>query len=253
MISKPSSTLAILTAFTLGLRHGLDWDHLAAISDIVGSSESRKEGFLLGTIYASGHALIVIFFGLLALVVGAHLPKSVDRFMEPVVGVTLILLSVYLTVSLVHNLRHGGDFKPKSRWMIIFQLLTDWHQFFHRWLKHTAKPKEERSFNYTYPAALTVGMIHGLGAETPTQVLVLATAAGATEGVIGILILFAFVLGLFLSNSLIVVFSNFGFAHFAKNRFLWVGLNILTAVFSFIIGLMFLIHRSTFLPAVFGG
>lgn len=33
--------LSALTAFVLGLRHGIDWDHIAAITDIVGAVETR--------------------------------------------------------------------------------------------------------------------------------------------------------------------------------------------------------------------
>lgn len=253
MVSKLSFGFVVLTAFVLGLRHGLDWDHLAAISDIVGASESRKEGFLLGTIYAFGHALVIIFFGLLAIILGARLPKNVDNFMEPVVGVTLILLSVYLMVSLVHHFRSGGEFRLRSRWTLVFQLLRHLHQMFHHFLKHPLKPKETRKFNYSLPVALGVGMIHGLGAETPSQVLVLAAAAGAAGGAVALLILLAFVSGLFISNSLLVILTNFGFTRFAKNQNLLFGLSLVTAIFSFTIGLMFLTHHGTFLPAIFGG
>ena len=33
-----STALIVLNAFLLGLRHGIDWDHLAAIFDIVSGS-----------------------------------------------------------------------------------------------------------------------------------------------------------------------------------------------------------------------
>lgn len=34
----PSLSIILSNAFVLGFRHGVDWDHLAAIGDIVGAS-----------------------------------------------------------------------------------------------------------------------------------------------------------------------------------------------------------------------
>ena len=123
----------MLLGFALGLRHGIDWDHIAAITDITGSvvttdeaeelyqagnqgavSNSEgpaqmtltkpvvrrkrrrevREGFFLATMYALGHASLVVLLGLLALWLGAILPNWIDPIMERLVGVTLIILGV---------------------------------------------------------------------------------------------------------------------------------------------------------------
>ena len=54
----------IVSAFLFGFRHGIDWDHIAAITDITSSQEERGLALEYGTIYALGHALVV--FRLLA-------------------------------------------------------------------------------------------------------------------------------------------------------------------------------------------
>ena len=86
----------IVSAFLFGFRHGIDWDHIAAITDITSSQEDRGRALEYGTIYALGHALVVFAIGVLAIVLGAKLPDGVDAVMERVVGVTHILLGVYV-------------------------------------------------------------------------------------------------------------------------------------------------------------
>src|SRR5574337_482350 len=100
------------TAFVLGLRHGIDWDHIAAISDITGSSSKMKQGFMYATLYALGHASIIIFLGILAVILGVSIPSWIDKIMESVVGATLIFLGAWLILSI---LLHGKEFKMKSR------------------------------------------------------------------------------------------------------------------------------------------
>src|SRR5207248_6309787 len=103
----------VLTALWLGFQHGIDWDHIAAITDITSSQEERRQSLLFGTLYALGHALVILVLGALAVLVGEHLPSGIDKIMERIVGVTLLLLGVYLFYSLF---RHGRDFRLRSRW-----------------------------------------------------------------------------------------------------------------------------------------
>ena len=107
----------IVSAFLFGFRHGIDWDHIAAITDIAGSQDDRRSAMFFGTLYALGHALVVFLIGTAAILLGERLPESIDNVMEKVVGVTLILLGVFVFVSLA---RHGREFRLRSRWMLIF-------------------------------------------------------------------------------------------------------------------------------------
>ncbi|MEM8708984.1 MAG: hypothetical protein AAGE98_21160, partial [Actinomycetota bacterium] len=106
----------ILTAFGLGLRHGIDWDHIAAISDLTGSSESRKHGWWLSMWYAVGHGIAVFVLGVGVIALSATIPEGLDTWMGRVVGLTLIVLGVWLIVDLF---RRGDDFRLRSRWMIV--------------------------------------------------------------------------------------------------------------------------------------
>src|ERR671935_2447970 len=107
----------VLTALWLGFQHGIDWDHIAAITDITSSQDDRRESLLFGTLYALGHALVILVLGALAILAGESLPKGINNVMTRVVGVTLLILGVYVFYSLI---RHGRDFRLRSRWMLVF-------------------------------------------------------------------------------------------------------------------------------------
>ena len=110
-------TLGLLfTALGLGLRHGIDWDHIAAISDLTGSSESRRQGWWLSLWYALGHAAAVFVLGVAAIAAGSAIPEGLDVWMGRFVGVTLVILGVWLLVDLV---RRRDDFRLRSRWMLV--------------------------------------------------------------------------------------------------------------------------------------
>ena len=285
----------IVSAFLFGFRHGIDWDHIAAITDITSSQEDRGRALEFGTIYALGHALVVFAIGVLAIVLGAKLPDGVDAVMERVVGVTLILLGVYVFSALV---RHGREFRMRSRWMLIFSgvqgafrkvrggrrreahdlepvhrhaeqdgslsvavaediPVSEWHHGHHGRPGHHhhkhPEPTDEAFMNYGRGTAFGVGMLHGIGAETPTQVVIFLTAAGAGGALAGVLILVVFLVGLLASNTLITFGSAFGFVTASKNWTLYVTVAVLTASASLIIGTLFLLGKGAVLPALFGG
>ncbi|HYT77880.1 MAG TPA: hypothetical protein VEQ37_01190, partial [Actinomycetota bacterium] len=58
----------LISAALFGFRHGIDWDHIAAITDITSSQEERRQALVFGTLYALGHALVVFMLGMIAIV-----------------------------------------------------------------------------------------------------------------------------------------------------------------------------------------
>ncbi|MEM7093286.1 MAG: hypothetical protein AAF567_09810 [Actinomycetota bacterium] len=106
----------LFTAFTFGLRHGVDWDHIAAIADLTSGSESRKRGFVLSLWYAIGHAIVVLILGAFVIAIEATIPESLDVWMGRVVGATLLFLGVWVLVDLR---RSGDEFRLRSRWMLV--------------------------------------------------------------------------------------------------------------------------------------
>jgi high-affinity nickel-transport protein len=106
---------------------------------------------------------------------------------------------------------------------------------------------------YAGVTAFGVGMLHGVGAETPTQVLVFLAAAGAGGVGPGVVLLGCFIIGLLSSNSLIALLAAFGQVRPERHFKVYVGLSIVTAGFSLVIGLLFLFGHASYLPALFGG
>ena len=240
-----------VSSFLLGLRHGIDWDHIAAITDITGTVDEKHKSFILGTLYALGHACIIIILGLSAVVLGVNLPGWVDSVMEPVVGVTLILLGLWLISSIII---HGKNYKMKSRWMLIFAAIDKIYNKIQEKLAHKHHhPHVSYPESYGVKAAFTVGLIHGIGAETPTQVLLFVSAAGVGGGLIGSLLVFTFVIGLFLSNTVIILASVTSYAEVHSHPYLRMGLGFVTAFFSLVVGTLFLLNKASFLTALLGG
>jgi high-affinity nickel-transport protein len=286
------------TALVLGVRHGFDWDHLAAISDITsttatadvaelsheavheqapdhrhghgGSDELHAHGgapvdepsavevgvepgeqrraLILGSLYALGHALVVVLLGSLALLFGAVLPDWVDPIMGRIVGVTLLLLGIWVFVSLYQYARHGKAFRLRSRWMLVFDgSRYAWRRLAARLHGHEHVDPIEMS-SYGRRTAFGVGMIHGIGAETGSQVLIIAAVGGAAGQGLGVPMMLAFIVGLLISNTSIVVISATGFVASQLRDRLYLVIGIAAGVFSVVIGTLFLFGAEKSLP-----
>ena len=96
-------------------------------------------------------------------------------------------------------------------------------------------------------------MIHGVGAETPTQVLVFVAAAGAAGSAAGVTLLICFLVGLLVSNTVVAAAGTLGFLNAARNFGVYATLSIIAAVFGLVIGVLFLFGKTGALPALFGG
>jgi cytochrome c biogenesis protein CcdA len=289
----------------LGFRHGFDWDHIAAITDITSTttashadvdvspsaplvsaaghgehvsehdhshadagaahriSESRfaheqRHALGLATLYALGHASMVVLLGVIALLFAAILPEWLDPILEKVVGVTLVLLGAWVLFSVVQALRGGGDFRLRSRWMLVFDMARyGWEALQARVHGHEHRPSAHAT-QYGPATAFGVGVIHGVGAETGSQALLLAGVAGAAgDPALGVVILVAFTIGLLISNTLVAFVSATGFIGAQRLRQIYVGLGIVVGVASLYIGLLFVLGLGTALPdlqqLIFGG
>lgn len=246
----PTPILLALTTLFLGLRHGIDWDHIAAITDVTTSTKDRNKAFLLGTMYALGHGMVIVILGICAVAIGVRLPNSVDVIMEPLVGLTLIVLGLYLGFSII---REGRNVKLQSRWMALYEVSKKLYDKIHTLFGHSHKhehvlPKRDVGVK----TATIIGIIHGIGAETPTQLLLFTTAGGIGGQPLGILVVITFVIGLLLSNTLITIFSIFGIARVKENSTLYLFLAGVAAVFSLALGTLFILGKGGILPSILG-
>lgn len=304
-ISVPAGVGVLITGFVLGIRHGIDWDHIAAITDITsttaaaGIAEAAHEeqhrsvsgphhghggviemrahdagpgaatlapaatmsrgrvfgpeqldAIRLGTLYALGHGAVVIALGIAALWFGALLPEWLDPIMGRIVGLTLIGLGAWVLYSVFRYARGGESFRLRSRWMLVFDgVRYTWRRLQARLHGHEHTEPLEMS-SYGPRTAFGVGMIHGIGAETGTQVLLIAAVGGAAASGLGIPMLLAFVLGLLISNFAIVVMTSVGFVASQTRERLYVVVGLIAGVFSLVIGSIYLFGLDGIMPAL---
>jgi high-affinity nickel-transport protein len=91
-------------------------------------------------------------------------------------------------------------------------------------------------------------MIHGVGAETGTQVLLIAAVGGAASAGLGIPMLFAFVIGLLISNFAIVVMSSVGFVASQTRERIYVVVGLIAGLFSLVLGAIYVLGMDAVVP-----
>ncbi len=118
---------------------------------------------------------------------------------------------------------------------------------------HLVEAAADPFADYGAGTATAVGMIHGVGAETPTQILLFATAAGVAGTAWGLAIVACFVGGLFVGNSILALAAAAGFDVSERVPHIYVGVVVATAFVSVTVGAAFLADRADLLPAFLGG
>ncbi|MDX2380151.1 MAG: hypothetical protein QNM02_10385 [Acidimicrobiia bacterium] len=306
----------LLTSLGLGLRHGIDWDHIAAIIDLTGTAENRRRGFVLSLLYAIGHAGVVFALGVVIILTGATIPAAIDGWMGRVVGFTLVALGVWIIVGLF---RQGREFRLRSRWMLVIDgtfaglrrvrgvrggrrvAVQHRHDHEHADDRHedraahdhahlpvcaetlaelpaemsvaAHKPGSElsdcdvsvSSRRHVHPhrhelhlpsdgrygggTATGIGMLHGVGIESPTQIalFVASTSAVGTTG--GFALLGAWVLGLVLANSVLAVLAGFGLLGVERSFKVYAAVAVVVGTLSIAMGVLLLAGFDA-LPAI---
>jgi high-affinity nickel-transport protein len=182
---KPALLGTAFLAYTFGLRHAVDADHIAAIDNVTRRlMQEKKRPVTVGFFFSLGHSTIVVVASLIVYCVAAALQKKLDTIKEfgEIVGTSIsslfliaialmnvvILRGVWGTFNAVRkggryidqspeNLMGGGAmarlFRP------LFRMLSrPWHM---------------------YP----IGFLFGLGFDTATEIALLGiSAAAAAKG-----------------------------------------------------------------------
>ncbi len=242
---------ALGSCLVLGLRHGFDYDHLAAISDITAVQKNWWSGLRLGMTYALGHAATVALLGIAVLELHLGLPDGLDHWAERLIGLTLIVLGVGVVAGILRKDAHGHTHsRVESRLAIGINGIL-WLAWRVRRIWDPAAPKPERfQWMYNGKSVFLIGALHGIGAETPSQLALFfltANLGGTSRGLLG---LGAFAVGLIAMNALMT--ASLGGAVGASGHhprmyhvIAWTG-----AIYSFAIGVIFLFGISDRLPAL---
>jgi high-affinity nickel-transport protein len=136
--------------FALGLRHGADPDHLAAIDNLTRNSFERKPWLsrFCGSLFAGGHSVMVLSIAALVGILGTHLGRYGPAIETAGTWISIVVLVAIALLNL-RQLR-GGDGRlagVKTR-------------FLPRVLREATSPW----------VALPVGVLFGFGFETSSQV-----------------------------------------------------------------------------------
>lgn len=210
-----------ITAYTLGMRHAFDVDHIAAIDNTTRKLAAEgKRPVSVGFFFSLGHSTVV--FGLAILLgigikglsadvsdEGSRLQEITGAIGPAVSGGFLVLIGVinlavlYGIVRVFRRMRHG-DYDESA----LEQELAS-RGFMSRLLRRaTAAIREPWQM---YP----LGFLFGLGFDTATEIALLATAGTAAAGglpfyaILALPILFA--AGMTLLDTLDGVFMNFAY------------------------------------------
>jgi high-affinity nickel-transport protein len=236
------------TSFALGARHGLDWDHIAAITDLTSPRKGDEDapvrhgrrGLGLALAYCVGHGLVLAVFAGLILLLGIGLPAGLDSVFEYVVGLTLVTLGAVVLYQLG---RYRSDYRYTGRISLVVGALR------RGWARARRREVAEDAFaDVDRRGAFLVGLVHGTGASTPTQVVLFATTAAAGSASSAALVLAAFVAGLVVTDLGIAAAWMSGLVGARRAPSLQLGMGLVTGVASVTLGALILTGYSDLVP-----
>ncbi|GEP84816.1 putative nickel transport protein [Staphylococcus piscifermentans] len=188
-----------LLAYTLGLRHAFDADHIAAIDNTVRKLlQQRKDPAGVGFYFSIGHSTVVFIMAVL-LGISVHWAKNqLPHFQEIggtigtiVSGVFLLLIGILNLIILVSLVKLFTKLKEQKVSHQELDQLLDSRGFFTRFIGPYFK-----LINQSWHV-LPLGFLFGLGFDTASEIALLALSSGASQhaisfiGIISLPILFA--------------------------------------------------------------
>jgi len=105
-----SLVTALGLGLTLGLRHALDADHVAAVSTLVSRERGLARSCLLGAFWGAGHTLALLGAGVAVIGFKLTITPDLEAAFERAVGLVLILLGGHVLLrALGALLAHGRE------------------------------------------------------------------------------------------------------------------------------------------------
>jgi nickel/cobalt transporter (NiCoT) family protein len=177
-----------ILAYTLGLRHAFDADHISAIDNTTRKVMSQRQGtneprpFSFGFFFSLGHSTIVVAIGIGILIAEksvftavSHSKSGLEQFgglFGTLVSASFLFLIGLLNlvilagiVKVFRSMRHGKYDEAELERQL--ENRGFFYRFFGRWMKAINKEWQ------IYP----VGVVFGMGFDTATEVALLATVA----------------------------------------------------------------------------
>ncbi|MDQ6929976.1 MAG: hypothetical protein M3126_04845 [Candidatus Eremiobacteraeota bacterium] len=157
------------TVYALGLRHGADPDHLAAIDNLTRNSIEKKP-FLsrfVGTLFAGGHTVMVLAIAALVGYLGSRFATHAAIVERIGTWISIVVLLLIAAINLRQLALGQTDRIAGAKTRLLPKFLREGNS---PWL------------------AIPVGLLFGFGFETSSQVAAYAVAFGADAGILGALL-----------------------------------------------------------------
>jgi high-affinity nickel-transport protein len=155
------------TVFVLGLRHGADPDHLAAIDNVTRNAYPRTPllSRFVGTLFAGGHSIMVLAISALVGLLGARFAAHGQAIETAGTWISIVVLLAIAAANL-RQLRAGGDRIAGVKTRLLPRALRE---------------------GTNALLAVPIGLLFGFGFETSSQLATYAVVFGADAGALGAL------------------------------------------------------------------
>lgn len=175
--------LGAFTVFVLGLRHGADPDHLAAIDNVTRNAFVRTPllSRFVGTFFATGHSLMVLAISMLVGIAGSRFASHGELIETIGTWISIVVLLAVAAMN-IRTLRAGGSRVAGAKTRLLPRALRD-------------------SSNALL--AFPIGFLFGFGFETSSQIAAYSVAFAVNGGLVGGLIVgVTFSLGMICTDTL---------------------------------------------------
>ncbi len=132
----------LVMAFSLGMLHALDADHVIAITGLNCQQPDKKNSLLFCARWAFGHGGTLLLIGGAVMFLGMAIPERLSAIAENLVGVALIAIGVMVLLEMYRQCAHRAFHR---------QSLNNEHQHSH--------------------APVLVGVLHGVAGSAPLLAL----------------------------------------------------------------------------------
>ena len=170
-----SLVTALGLGLTLGLRHALDADHVAAVSTLVARERGLARSALLGAFWGAGHTLALLGAGIAVVAFKLTITPGVEAALERAVGLVLAVL--------------GGHVLLRALRGLLVQGLEHTHGGVSHRHAHLGSPDAEHLHLVRLGGRpFLVGLLHGLAGSAALTLLVLGTIPSPIGALVYILV-----------------------------------------------------------------
>ena len=207
--------LSLLVGFAFGLQHSTDGDHLVAVTALASESGSARRSAATGAFWGLGHLATLFVVGSVLILFRVHMNSQIEWGLELLVALVLIWLGVHTVRKCVTGQRNP-------------QFHDHAHHSHVQLRSHGSKQAVWKNASLDLghgPAAVLVGMAHGLAGSGGLALIVLTYMPSQLFGVIYLLV---FGTGAMLGMIVFGVLIGVPLSHAAK-RTTWFNVLRLTA------------------------